>query len=70
MWNFSDATFGPSPEKLYSYPGHPEIELALLRLYGRMKDVKHSNLARYFIKERGNPKGQDCGTICLTRKCT
>jgi DUF1680 family protein len=54
-----DATFGSGPEKLHGYPGHPEIELALLRLYGRTKNLKHLDLARYFIEERGNPKGQD-----------
>src|SRR5512133_3218360 len=27
-----DATFGPAPEKKPGYPGHPEIELALVRL--------------------------------------
>lgn len=52
-------TFGPGPEQLHGYPGHPEIELALLRLYEKTKDVKHLDLARYFIEERGNPAGQD-----------
>ncbi|TGO14548.1 hypothetical protein BTUL_0051g00130 [Botrytis tulipae] len=52
-------TFGPNPEQKHGYPGHPEIELALLRLYEKTRDPKHLNLARYFIDERGNPKGQD-----------
>ncbi|TGO28832.1 hypothetical protein BPAE_0022g00220 [Botrytis paeoniae] len=52
-------TFGPNPKQKHGYPGHPEIELALLRLYEKTRDPKHLNLARYFIDERGNPKGQD-----------
>ncbi|TGO67440.1 hypothetical protein BOTNAR_0042g00250 [Botryotinia narcissicola] len=52
-------TFGPNPEQKHGYPGHPEIELALLRLYEKTRDLQHLNLARYFIDERGNPKGQD-----------
>ncbi|KAA8568340.1 hypothetical protein EYC84_007376 [Monilinia fructicola] len=52
------ATFGPNPSQKHGYPGHPEIELSLLRLYEKTKDPQHLNLARYFIDERGNPKGQ------------
>ncbi|GIZ44116.1 hypothetical protein CKM354_000732500 [Cercospora kikuchii] len=46
-------TFGPGLEQLHGYPGHPEIELALLRLYERTGDKKHLALARFFITERG-----------------
>ena len=53
-------TFGPVSEgKKPGYPGHPEIELALLRLYERTKNEKHLQLARFFLTERGNPKGID-----------
>lgn len=52
-------TFGPGKDQRHGYPGHPEIELALLRLYNRTGDVKHLALAKYFIEERGNPQGQD-----------
>lgn len=50
---------GPGKDQLHAYPGHPEIELALIRLYEVTKDQKHLDLATYFIEERGNPKGQD-----------
>ncbi|KXT05810.1 hypothetical protein AC578_1097 [Pseudocercospora eumusae] len=50
-------TFGPAVSQLHGYPGHPEIELALLRLYDRTRHPKHLALARYFITERGNRKG-------------
>ncbi|ESZ93500.1 DUF1680 domain protein [Sclerotinia borealis F-4128] len=53
------STFGPNPEQKHGYPGHPEIELSFLRLYEKTGDPKHLNLARYFINERGNLKGQD-----------
>lgn len=53
------STFGPREQQLHGYPGHPEIELALLRLFDRTKDLKHLNLARYFITERGKSDGVD-----------
>ncbi|TKA46583.1 hypothetical protein B0A54_02415 [Friedmanniomyces endolithicus] len=52
-------TFGPSEDQLHAYPGHPELEIALLRLYERTHDKRHFELAKYFITERGNPKGTD-----------
>lgn len=51
--------FGPGEEQRHAYPGHPEIELALLRLYKRTQDPKHFDLAKYFLDERGKPKGQE-----------
>lgn len=52
-------TFGLGEDQIHGYPGHPEIELSLLRLYERTKDPKHLSLAKYFVTERGNPKGVD-----------
>ncbi|KAF2994692.1 hypothetical protein E8E13_002449 [Curvularia kusanoi] len=52
-------TFGPEDHKLHGYPGHPEIELALLRLYTETGNNDAYKLARYFIEERGNPTGQN-----------
>ena len=51
------STFGPQNNQLHGYPGHPEIELALLRLYNVTRNQKHLDLASYFLTERGNPKG-------------
>lgn len=34
-------------------PGHPEIELALLRLYKLTDEQKYLDLAKYFVLERG-----------------
>ena len=50
-------TFGPGEAQLHGYPGHPEIELALLRLYDHAGQKEHLDLARYFLTERGNSKG-------------
>src|ERR1700742_366042 len=52
-------TFGPGEDQRHGYPGHPEIELALLRLHRLTGNQKHFDLAKFFIEERGNPKGQD-----------
>ncbi|MCL2636912.1 MAG: glycoside hydrolase family 127 protein [Oscillospiraceae bacterium] len=45
------------------YPGHPEIELALMRMYKCTGDKKHLELAGHFINVRGvNPHyfGEEC----------
>jgi DUF1680 family protein len=46
-------TFGPGPDQKHGYPGHQEIELALVKLYRLTGDRKHLDLAAYFIDERG-----------------
>lgn len=43
--------FGLGKER--GYPGHQEIELALLRLYRTTKNEKYLNTAKYFLEERG-----------------
>ena len=48
-----DATFGPEENKLHGYPGHEEIELALMKLYHLTGEKKYFLLAKYFIEERG-----------------
>jgi DUF1680 family protein len=46
-----DLTFGK--DKKRGYPGHPEIELALIRLYEVTHEERYLSLAGYFINERG-----------------
>jgi DUF1680 family protein len=48
-----DATFGREPGKKRGYPGHPEIELALVKLYHAMHNPRYLKLATYFVDERG-----------------
>lgn len=45
--------FGVEPEKKKGYPGHEELELALLRLYDVTKEQRFLELAKYFIDQRG-----------------
>ena len=48
-----DARFGTEEGKLRGYPGHQEIELALIKLYETTKAEKYLKLACYFLDERG-----------------
>ncbi len=48
-----DALFGPAPEKKPGYPGHPELELALVRLYHATGEERYLQLAKFFVDERG-----------------
>ena len=47
-------TFGTGPGQKRGYCGHPEIELALVKLYHLTKEKKHLDLAAYFVNERGH----------------
>ncbi|MBO7532842.1 MAG: glycoside hydrolase family 127 protein, partial [Victivallales bacterium] len=49
-----ERTFGPGPTQLKAVPGHEEIELALCKLYRTTGDVRYLNLARHFLKQRGD----------------
>lgn len=48
-------TFGGHDCQTPGYPGHPEIELALLRLYKVTGNEKHLKLAQFFVEERSDP---------------
>ena len=48
-----DRLIGSEEGKIHGYPGHEEMELALMKLYSITKDEKHLKLAKYFIDERG-----------------
>lgn len=45
--------FGPEEGKCHGYPGHQEIELALIRLYRATGREDYRRLAKYFIDQRG-----------------
>ncbi len=51
--DYINEVFGPEPDKLHSYDGHQEIELALVRLYKATKNEKYLNLSKYFLDIRG-----------------
>ncbi len=46
-----DQTFGKNKKR--GYPGHPEVELALIRLYEVTHEERYLSLAGYFLNERG-----------------
>lgn len=46
-------TFGSKEGQIHGYPGHQEIELALIRLYRLTGEERYRDLASYFIDERG-----------------
>jgi len=45
--------FGPGETQYKGYPGHQEIELALVRLYRVTGKQNYLDLARHFLRERG-----------------
>lgn len=51
--DYIDQTFGPDEGKIHGYPGHQEIELALVKLYQLTGVERYLNLAKYFIDARG-----------------
>ncbi len=59
MERFTDhiaATFGAEEGKRRGYPGHQELELALIRAWHATGKRKFLDLATYFIDERGTPE--------------
>lgn len=52
-----DSKFGPEEGKLKGYSGHPEIELALVRLYRATGEERYLKLCEFFINERGTEPG-------------
>ena len=52
--DYIDSIFGRDPGKKHGYPGHEEIELALVKLYHASGEKRYLELARYFVEERGS----------------
>ncbi|QMI03443.1 glycoside hydrolase family 127 protein [Citrobacter sp. RHB25-C09] len=48
-----DRVFGPGENQLHGYPGHPEIELALMRLFEVTQQPRYLALVNYFVEQRG-----------------
>lgn len=45
--------FGPEAEQRKGYPGHPELELALVKLGRVTGEQRYLDLAKFFVDERG-----------------
>ena len=48
-----DSRFGPDEGKVRGYPGHQEIELALVKLYKVTGEKRYLDLSKFFVTERG-----------------
>ena len=48
-----ETRFGPREGQRHGYPGHPELELALVKLWRHTGDRKYLELSRFFVDERG-----------------
>lgn len=56
MCKFADymyEVFGSEEGRNHGYPGHPEVELALVKLYRVTGDEKYLQLSNYFVRSRG-----------------
>ncbi|MFD1674479.1 glycoside hydrolase family 127 protein [Alicyclobacillus fodiniaquatilis] len=51
--DYIDTVFGPEAGKIQGYPGHQEIELALVKLYHVTGETRYLQLSAYFINQRG-----------------
>jgi len=51
-----DRTFGP--DNLRDVPGHQEIEMGLVKLYGVTGEERYLRLAKFFLDERGHYQGR------------
>jgi DUF1680 family protein len=51
--DYIDSVFGSAPGKKRGYPGHEEIELALVKLYQVTGEKRYLQLSEYFVNERG-----------------
>lgn len=51
--DYIDATFGVEEGKRRGYPGHEELELALIKLYHATEKRRYLYLSEYFVAERG-----------------
>lgn len=51
--DYIETVFKTEKRASFTTPGHPEIELALMRLYKATGEKRYANLAKYFIDEHG-----------------
>lgn len=51
--DYIDTVFGHGDGQIPGYPGHEEIELALVKLYHTTTNSRYLKMAEYFINERG-----------------
>ena len=52
-----DSVFGPG--KRHDVPGHQEIEIGLVKLASVTGDARYSDLAKFFLDQRGRAEGRE-----------
>lgn len=56
--DYISKVFVPGPGQLHGYPGHPDIELALVRLRSVRNEERYLDLLKYFVNERDKGGGE------------
>lgn len=51
--DYIDTVFGPDEGQIRGYDGHPEIELALIKLFRTTGEQRYLKLCQFFVEERG-----------------
>ena len=65
--DYIDSVFGPG--KRYDVPGHEEIEIGLVKLYGITGEKRYLTLAKFFLDQRGRANGRELyGQYCQDHK--
>jgi DUF1680 family protein len=65
--DYIDSVFGPG--KKHDVPGHEEIEIGLVKLYGVTGEKRYLALAKFFLDERGRAHGRKLyGEYCQDHK--
>ena len=65
--DYIDSVFGPG--KKHDVPGHEEIEIGLVKLYGVTGEKRYLELAKFFLDERGRAHGRKIyGDYCQDHK--
>lgn len=59
--------FGAEEGKIHGYPGHPEVELALVKLYKATGKKEYLHLANYFVRTRGEQPCYFLGEECKSK---
>ncbi len=67
--DYIEKVFKREKSAAFTTPGHPELELALMRLYKATGEKRYADLAKYFIDEHGeHPEEQMDGTTLYTNQ--
>jgi DUF1680 family protein len=65
--DYIDSVFGPG--KKHDVPGHEEIEIGLVKLYGITGEKRYLTLAKFFLDQRGRANGRKLyGQYCQDHK--